>query len=122
MPKHTLNAEALALAAACLLGLPLVPFAPAALAIWGYSLAGRDGLPVSRVKQARLSLAMFAILSGLCELHWGHDVVADYGDVWFDNLFAGLIVPGSIVCLSMLLVWIARDAGALVYRHHHSDE
>ena len=122
MPKHAADAELLAFAAVGVLSLPLVPFAPAALGIWGRMIAGRDPLPIPHARQARLPLALFTLLSGLCEVCWGHDFVADYGDVWFDNLFAGLIVPGGIVCLAMLLLRAVRDAAMLGYRHRHSDE
>ena len=121
MPKHNVSVELSAFAAACLLGVPLAPFAPPVLGIWCCSLAGRGHLPVPGARQARVSLIAFAVLSGLCELFWGHGI-RDYGDVWFDNLFAGLIVPGSVVCLATMLVWIVRDAGASAFRHHHPDE
>lgn len=122
MPKYNVSVGFLVFAAACLLGIPLVPFAPPVLGVWCCILARHGQLPVRGVKQARVSLIVFAILSSLCELCWGRGVITDYGDVWFDNLFAGVIIPGSVVCLATLLVWIARDAGVLAYRHRHLDE
>lgn len=118
MPKQIMSAEFSLFAAACLLGMPLVPFAPPLLGVWCWSLAGRGQVPVPGIKQARLSLIVFAILSGLCELRWGHPVLTDYGDVWFDNLFAGLIIPGSVVALTTLLVRVARDAGSSIHQRH----
>ncbi len=122
MRNYTIDVEFVGFVAACLLGVPLVPFAPPMLGLWCFSLASRGHLPVAGARQARVPLIVFAVLSLLGELCWGHGGITDYGDVWFDNLFAGLIVPASVVGLATLLVWFARDAAAFAYRHRHSGE
>ena len=121
MPNPKVSIELSAFAAACLIGVPLVPFAPPILGVWCYSLACRGQTPLSGTWQARVPLIVFAVLSGVCELCWGHRIT-DYDDVWFDNLFAGVIIPGSVACLGAMLVWIVREAGVLAYRHRHLGE
>lgn len=93
--------------AAAMLSIALVPFSPLVVGLAALRWSSTLGEPWR--ERARPTLAIFCVASPVSEAIYGHDFLREFLNVWFDNLMAGIVVPGAAAIVLWMTVLLVRD-------------